>query len=83
MSGGEIKGNTASYGGGGVCIYSGTFTKSGIGGVIYGNNAVPATLKNSANGNGDAVYRYSDSKKRNSTIPANIAFDSSADVGWD
>jgi hypothetical protein len=29
------------------------------------------------------VYRYSGSKKRNSTIPANMAFDSSAEIGWE
>jgi hypothetical protein len=36
MSGGEISGNTVSYGGG-VCVVSGTFTMSG--GEISGNTA--------------------------------------------
>ena len=72
-------------GGSGVYIYnSGTFAKAGTGGVIYGNNAAGA-LKNNASGNGDAVYRYrsSGSKKRNSTILANEAFDSSTNIGWE
>jgi hypothetical protein len=85
MSGGEISGNSASSSGagGGVYVSSGMFTKSDTGGVIYGNNTTPATLQNSASGNGDAVYRNSGSKKRNSTIPATEAFNGSANVGWE
>jgi hypothetical protein len=88
MEGGEISGNTASYSsysssGGGVYVGSGTFTKTPTGGVVYGSNATPVSLQNSADGHGDAVYRYDGSKERNSTIAANEAFHSNQNTGWD
>jgi uncharacterized membrane protein len=93
MEGGEISGNTvttyqynytrSSLYGGGVYVYSGTFSKTAAGAIVYGNNASPASLQNSAGGNGDAVYRSNGSKKRNSTIAANEAFNSSQNTGWD
>ena len=63
-----------------MCLNGGMFTKSGTGGVVYGSDAA-AELRNSAPRNGDAVFRAS-SRRRNSTIPAGMVFDSSVDVGW-
>ena len=82
MNGGEISGNTSSLYGGGVYVSGGTFTKTATGGVIYGNYASPASLTNNAYGSGDTLYRESGSKKWNSTISANMAFDSSTNIGW-
>jgi uncharacterized repeat protein (TIGR02543 family) len=91
MSGGEISGNTASSSyysyysyGGGVCIYSGSFIKSSSGGIIYGANAATA-LQNTAGSDGQAVY-ISGSMKRNTTVSAGAALDSSvagAVGGWE
>ncbi|MDR2019645.1 MAG: fibronectin type III domain-containing protein [Treponema sp.] len=85
MEGGEISGNTASSGGGGGVLVSsdGFFTKTSAGGIVYGNNASPVSLRNSAAGRGDAVYRLPNGKRRNSTIAANEAFNSSQSTGWD
>jgi hypothetical protein len=88
MQGGTISGNTVSSltaggsrSGGGVYVSDGgTFTKTSGGGVVYGSNAAE-TLKN--NGTGAAVYREYGGKKRNTTIPASEAFDSSSSSGWD
>jgi hypothetical protein len=85
MLDGTISGNTAGNNGGGVHmgISAAAFGKLNTGGIIYGNNAAPATLKNSASGDGDAVYRENGSKKRNSTIPANEEFIGNSDIGWE
>lgn len=85
MTGGEISGNTSDAGGGVMVSVDGIFTKSSAGGVIYGNNASPAALKNSASGNGDAVY-VPDPKVRNTTAGIGIALDSTktgAAGGWE
>jgi hypothetical protein len=88
MSGGEIGGNTvtSSYGspyGGGVYVSeSGTFTKTSAGGIIYGTNVLPVSLRNTAGGEGDTVY-VSSAKKRNGTVAANEAFSNSSTSGWD
>jgi hypothetical protein len=59
MNGGTIHGNTANKGDGGGVYTEGVFTKDG--GVIYGSTKAneeeeDTGLKNTANGNGDAVY---------------------------
>jgi hypothetical protein len=77
MSGGEISGNTSSSGGG-VYVNEGTFTKTALGGVVYGSDA-PEGLRNNAGGNGDAVYNYNGGKSRNRTIGASEAFDAASD----
>jgi hypothetical protein len=93
MCGGTISGNTASGSGGGVSVYTdpgtATFKKAdaddGDSGVIYGSNA-DAVLKNTAGGNGDAVYVESGPKKRNSTAGPDVTLDSDisgAGGGWD
>jgi parallel beta-helix repeat protein len=88
MSGGQVSGNTASssyqsFSGGGVYVQgSGTFTKSSSGGTIYGSDVLPASLRNTAGGEGDTVY-VSSIKKRNSTIAANEVFSNSSTSGWD
>jgi hypothetical protein len=88
MRSGTINGNSAtssvSSWGGGVSVSgsSGEFKKTGNG-IIYGNNAIPEALKNSASGNGDALYKVSSSKKRNSTIPAGMTFNSNSETGWE
>jgi hypothetical protein len=82
MSDGEISGNTAPYGGG---VYSsGIFTKFSTGGVIYGSDASPASLKNtvSSSSYGHAVYVLS-GKKRNTTVTANEVLNSSNSIGWE
>jgi hypothetical protein len=81
MSGGEISGNTASFSGGGVCVYgSGTFAKSGDS-AIYGSDA-DTGLKNTARANnyyGHAVYvDASPVKIRNTTAGSGVSLDSSA-----
>jgi hypothetical protein len=67
-----------------VCVNSGTFTKTG--GILYGSNASPDTLKNTASdGFGHAVY-VNDGKRRNTTAVALVNLDSSvAGVagGWE
>jgi hypothetical protein len=94
MEGGKISSNktssarpSVSYGGG-VYVHGGeadvadgAFSKTD--GIIYGNNASPVSVRNDAGKNGDAVYRANGSRKRNSTIDANEAFDSSQNTGWD
>jgi hypothetical protein len=87
MKGGEISGNTASSSivshGGGVYVHSGRFSKTSEGGIVYGNNASPDSLQNSALGDGDAVYRLEGVKKRDSTIAADEEFHSNRNTGWD
>jgi uncharacterized repeat protein (TIGR02543 family) len=89
MTGVEISGNTAYYGGGVNVSSGGTFIKSG-GGIIYGSDA-EGTLKNTA-GSGDnyghAAYVYSSSgnKIRNTTAGTELALDSAksgASGGWE
>ncbi|GHV88948.1 hypothetical protein AGMMS50267_13080 [Spirochaetia bacterium] len=90
MTGGEISGNTASSSyatyGGGVCVTSATFTKTG--GIIYGSNASPATLKNTASKGanyGHTVY-VSDTQKRNTTAVDIVNLDSGVggvNGGWE
>jgi hypothetical protein len=80
MTGGEISGNRTSTYGGGVYVFSGTFTKTG--GAIYGSDN-PA-LKNVAqnDSSGHAVY-VSSSKKRNTTASADVDLDSNSDANWE
>jgi uncharacterized repeat protein (TIGR02543 family) len=84
MSGGDISGNSANYGGG-VYVYNGTFTKES-GGVIYGSNA-SEELKNSASGDGHAVYvDGSPVKLRNTTVGESATLDSAQSSyagGWE
>jgi hypothetical protein len=91
MSGGTISDNKATNGGG-VYLMSGTFIKkpadgSSSSGVIYGNDADPSSLQNTAaNGNGHAVYYAGSSKKRDSTADEGDSMDSTktgADGGWE
>jgi hypothetical protein len=92
MSGGEISGNTAPNGGGGVYVGgTGTFTKTG--GIIYGDTDTTHTAGNdentAASGNGHAVYVYDASipKIRNATAGAGVNLDSAVDRsilgGWE
>jgi hypothetical protein len=87
MKGGEISGNTASSSivshGGGVYVRLGRFSKTSEGGIVYGNNASPDSLQNSALGDGDSVYRLEGVKKRDSTIAADEEFHSNRNTGWD
>ena len=46
MNGGAISSNAASYSGGGIYVYSGDFIMSG--GTVYGSDAAPENLKNTA-----------------------------------
>jgi len=73
MSGGVIKGNSASYGGG-VQIHSGVFEKTASGGVIYGSdggeNANTAT-NNATSGSAIYVYSYGGYVHRETTVSAN------------
>jgi hypothetical protein len=87
MNGGTISGNSAIYGGG-VYVYSGTFTKQS-GGTIYGSNA-GSTLKNTAtygDGFGHAVFvPGSPGKKRDTTAGTGVALNSAASGsagGWE
>jgi hypothetical protein len=84
MSGGEISGNSCYYVGGGVVVYDGTFTKTGDS-VIYGNEADPANLRNTAANDGHAVFSP-DGFRRNSTAGGGVDLDSSAGGsagGWE
>jgi predicted outer membrane repeat protein len=77
MSGGTIGGNTAKESGGGVYV-SGTFTKSGTGGIIYGSNASEDQAnKAGADKQGHAVYvRGTRDYVRDSTADEATALDS-------
>jgi hypothetical protein len=85
MTGGEISGNTAHYGGGVYVNSGGTFTKTG--GVIYGSDASPAALKNTANNDdGHVAFVYTGAKIRNTTAGASINLHSNVDGspgGWE
>jgi hypothetical protein len=67
---------------------SGTFTKSGRGGIIYGVNATEGA-NSSQSGNGHAVYVYSIGGirlKRDNTVRVTLAMDSTKsgpEGGWD
>jgi uncharacterized repeat protein (TIGR02543 family) len=80
MSGGIISGNSAGYGGG-VAVYSGTFTKQG-GGIIYGSGESDTSLSNKAISGvsgkyGHAVYVFgSPVKIRDATVDVGDALDS-------
>jgi hypothetical protein len=81
MQGGTISGNTATYGGG-VFVLSGTFTKSGTGGVIYGSNA-PEGQANKAR---EAAAVYSSYGKRDTTARLSTALTTAqrgAAGGWE
>jgi hypothetical protein len=80
MSGGDISGNNAASNGGGVFVGAGgTFTKTGDS-VIYGNDADPANLKNTANGDGKghAVYDDRVSKATDTTLGVNVDYPSTS-----
>jgi predicted outer membrane repeat protein len=83
MQGGTISGNTATYYGGGVyVVYSGTFTKSGTGGVIYGSNA-PEGQANKAR---EAAAVRTSNGRRETTARLSTALDSrksGAAGGWE
>jgi hypothetical protein len=82
MTGGEISGNATTYGGGGVFVEGGgSFIKSG--GIIYGADASPSSLKNTASGTGHAVYVDPSDKKRNNTAGAAVNLNSDEDGGWE
>jgi hypothetical protein len=88
MNEGTISGNTANdiYGhGGGVYVYSGTFTKSAGGGIIYGQNAAEGLKNTAGSGLGHAVYVYNGSKKRDNTAGTgdNLSTISGSLEGWD
>jgi hypothetical protein len=72
--------------GGGVYVNDGTFTKSASGdAVIYGSDASPDSLKNTAINKGHAVYVADDDKQRNTTAGADVALDSTKNGtagGW-
>jgi hypothetical protein len=88
MEGGEISGNTASNGGGGV-YNSGTFTKTS--GIIYGDTDrthTPSSTENTvinASGYGHAVYSIvSDvTKRRESTAGTDVSLDSRTPANWE
>ncbi|GHV88712.1 hypothetical protein AGMMS50267_10720 [Spirochaetia bacterium] len=99
MTEGEISGNTASgtgpYDGKGGGVYlwnhAGQFTKTG--GIIYGSNASPDTLKNTAT-NGDSgghavavntnsAYPDMINKRRNTTAGAGVNLDSRTAANWE
>jgi len=83
MLGGTISGNSAAnYGGGVRSTSSGTFTKSGTGGIIYGSNAPDEQANKGSPGH--AVY--TDSGSRNSTARVSQALDTNkrgAAGGWE
>jgi hypothetical protein len=92
MNGGTISGNTVLSAdnrlGGGVYIRNDKFTKTG--GTIYGSNASPSTLQNTAKdtNSGHAVYALVGSTvlKRNTTAGTTIDMDSSragSAGGWE
>jgi hypothetical protein len=63
---------------------SGTFTKPGTGGIIYGSNA-PEGQANKAHDGGPAVYT-SNGRRRNTTARVSTALDSSKSGeagGWE
>jgi hypothetical protein len=80
MTGGVISGNTSSGGGGGVS--GGNLAKFNMyDGVIYGPNATPEELANTAAFNGGATYfPDSASGNMNITLDATIRFDSSGAI---
>ena len=81
MQGGTISGNTVSSqnnsGGGGVFVNNGNFTKTG--GIIYGRDA-SLNFRNTAAGQGHAVYWSSGNRWRNAT--AGVGDSSNNDVFW-
>jgi fibronectin type 3 domain-containing protein len=92
MSSGIISGNSVKSAdnrlGGGVYIKSNKFTKTG--GTIYGSNASPTTLQNTAKdtNSGHAVYAVVNSTtlKRNTTAGTTVSLDSSktgSAGGWE
>jgi fibronectin type 3 domain-containing protein len=92
MKGGTISGNSVKSAdnrlGGGVYVKSDKFTKTG--GTIYGSNASPTTLQNTAKNtdSGHAVYASvgSTTLKRNNTAGTTVNMDSSrtgSTGGWE
>jgi fibronectin type 3 domain-containing protein len=92
MQGGTISGNSVKSAdnrlGGGVYVRSDKFTKTG--GTIYGSNASPTTLQNTAKNtdSGHAVYALvgSTTLKRNNTAGTTVSMDSSrvgSAGGWE
>jgi len=93
MKGGTISGNSVKSAdnrlGGGVYVKSNAFTKTG--GTIYGSNASPTTLQNTAKdtNSGHAVYATvgsSTTLKRNTTAGTGVIMDSSrtgSAGGWE
>jgi hypothetical protein len=82
MSGGEIFGNTASgiysYGGGVFVYDNGTFRI--VTGTIYGSNASPTSLRNTATNSGAALYKESGTAQRGTFSGANGAWVSKANL---
>jgi hypothetical protein len=92
MNGGTISGNTVSLAtnclGGGVYVNNDRFTKTG--GTIYGSNASPTSLQNTApnTNSGYAVYAVVNSTimRRNTTAGTYVNLDSSrvgSAGGWE
>jgi hypothetical protein len=84
MSSGTITENNASRGGG-VYVYSGTFSKSG--GIIYGDtdNTVGTnenTATSAASGAGHAVYDNAGARYRDSTLVTGDNISTSLPANW-
>jgi hypothetical protein len=78
MKGGTISGNEATDGdGGGVRVYDkGNFTKTG--GTIYGSNEPNSSLRNKANGEGQAVHK----KKKKIITPYNTTVGQNSNLSF-
>jgi hypothetical protein len=86
MNGGQISGNIGQFSGGVFGYSGGIFRKASTGGIIYGNNASPASLKNTKTGSGSGHAVSVSGSYRNSTAGIGVALDSSvagAAGGWD
>ena len=81
---GSIAKNRAIYGGGIYVEVGSSFTKRAISGSNISSISYGSTGENANSGSGgNAIYAYSLSKKRNSTLNANDEISTLTDEGWE